>query len=213
VGELVTESESVDLDGAESVRVEIGMGAGELKVAGGASKLLEADFTYNVAELKPEVVYSGGTLTVMTPDLDERVASLRDTDDYRYEWDLRFNDDVLMDLSVNLGAGDIDLQLADLSLSELDVNVGAAKGTIDLTGDRARDLDVTVDAGVGNLTLRLPGNVGVRVNIDAGVGDVDARGMTKDGNVYTNAAYGESAVTLRIDIRAGVGKINMELVE
>jgi len=212
VGKLQTESQSVELGGAESVRVEINMGAGELDVAGGADKLLEADFTYNVAELEPEVKYSGGTLIVQHPDVEGR-ASLWDIDDYRYEWDLSLNDDVPMDLSIDLGAGKIDLQLAGLSLTGLDINVGAAEATIDLTGDWARDLDVTVKAGVGHATLRLPRRVGVRVTVETGIGDVDAPGLSKEGSVYTNDAYGESAVTLRIDVKAGVGKINLELGE
>jgi len=213
VGSLQTESQSVELGSAESVRVEINMGAGELDVAGGADKLLEADFTYNVAELEPEVKYSGGTLIVQHPDVATRVTSLWDLDDYRYEWDLSLNDDVPMDLSIALGAGKIDLQLAGLSLTGLDINVGAAEATIDLTGDWARDLDVTVKAGVGHATLRLPRRVGVRVTVETGIGDVDAPGLKRDGDVYTNDAYGESAVTLRIDVKAGVGKINLELGE
>ncbi len=213
VGKLQTESQSVELGGAESVRVEINMGAGELDVAGGADKLLQADFTYNVAELEPEVKYSGGTLIVQHPDVETKVTSLWGLDDYRYEWDLSLNDDVLMDMSIDLGAGKIDLQLAGLSLTGLDVNMGAAEATIDLTGDWARDLDVTVKAGVGRATLRLPRRVGVRVTVETGIGAVDAPGLSKEGNVYTNDAYGESAVTLRIDIKAGVGKINLELGE
>ncbi|MBI1983388.1 MAG: hypothetical protein HYS61_04230, partial [Acidobacteria bacterium] len=53
VGELQTESKSVELGDAKSVRVEIKMGAGELKVAGGARQLLDADFAYNVARWQP----------------------------------------------------------------------------------------------------------------------------------------------------------------
>ena len=79
--------------------------------------------------------------------------------------------------------------------------------------DWARDLDVTVKAGVGRATLRLPRRVGVRVTVETGIGDVDAPGLKRDGDVYTNDAYGESAVTLRIDIKAGVGKINLDLGE
>src|SRR5512134_1970485 len=68
VGELRTESQSVELGDAKSVRVEINFGAGNLEVAGGAEKLLEADFTYNVAELKPEVEYTAGTLALRQPE-------------------------------------------------------------------------------------------------------------------------------------------------
>ena len=67
VGALRTESQSVELGDARSVRVEINMGAGDLEVTGGADKLLQADFTYNVAKLKPEVEYKDGTLVVRQP--------------------------------------------------------------------------------------------------------------------------------------------------
>lgn len=48
VGALRTESQSVELGDARSVRVEIELGAGDLQLTGGADKLLEADFTCNV---------------------------------------------------------------------------------------------------------------------------------------------------------------------
>lgn len=47
VGALRTESQSVKLGDARSVRVEIELGAGDLQLTGGTDKLLEADFTYN----------------------------------------------------------------------------------------------------------------------------------------------------------------------
>jgi len=58
VGDLQTEFRSVKLGDAKTVRAEIHMGAGEMKLAGGARDLLEADFSYNVARRKPEVEYS-----------------------------------------------------------------------------------------------------------------------------------------------------------
>ena len=56
VGTLQTETQSVELGDAESVLVEITFGAGELRLNPGTPEgLLEADFTYNVDELKPIV--------------------------------------------------------------------------------------------------------------------------------------------------------------
>src|SRR5512139_3579113 len=69
VGELQTGSQSVELGDASSARVEIDFGAGDLEVTGGAEKLLEADFAYNVAKLKPEVTYTHGALVVRQPDV------------------------------------------------------------------------------------------------------------------------------------------------
>ena len=214
VGELQTETQSVELGDAESVRVEIEMGAGDLEVTGGAEKLLEADFTYNVARLKPQVDYSDGTLVVQHPDANGlRLPALQGLTDFRNEWSLRLNNDIPMDLSVDMGAGTSDLQLADLSLTSLDVSLGAGNSTIDLSGGWASDLDATIDAGAGDITVRLPSEIGVRVEVEAGLGTIQATGLMQEGDVYTNAAYGVSAVTLQIDLEAGIGQINLEIEE
>lgn len=235
VGELRTESETVQLGGAAPVRVEIKMAAGELNVSGGAAELLEANFAYNVAELKPEVDYSGDTLTVRTPDVEARFNSLWDLDEYRYEWDLRLNDHVGMDMQVEMGAGQSSLQLGTLSLTSLEVttgagdvvvdlsgstsltrlNVGGGAGeiTVDLTGIWQNDLEAAIQGGLGMRTLILPADVGVRVKVEVGVGTVDATGLTKEGEYYTNDAYGQSDVTLYIDVEGGVGETVLRVGE
>ena len=234
VGPLQEESQTVEWDGEEPVRVEFDMGAGQLDVAGGAEGLLDADFAYNIAAYKPEVSYSDGRLVVRQPDA-EGGASLLDFDDYRYEWYLRLAEDVPMVMTVDLGAGQAQLNLGSLSLTSLDANTGAGEVTIDLAGaaslsdleikigagdmtldlrgDHSVDLDVRINGGVGRATIKLPRDVGVRVEIDGGLGAVNAAGLTKDGNTYTNDAYGQSDVTVRIDVNAGVGEINLALGE
>lgn len=212
VGDLQTESQAVAGDGAESVRVEIDLGAGDLHVSGGAEQLMEADFTYNVVRLKPQVKYAAGTLTVQQPEIPG-MPNLVNISDFRNEWDLRLHDGTPMSLSLNLGGSNSDLHLAGLALTRLDVNMGAGTSTLDLNGDWAHDLDVVVDSGAANISVRLPQNVGVRVQVDAGPTVVDAPDMTKNGNVYINAAYGASAVTLNVKMDAGIGWINLDVVE
>jgi len=212
VGELRTESKSVELGDARSVLVKMVLGAGDLVVSDGAEKLLEADFTYNVAKLKPEVEFTDGTLVVQHPDV-RGYRTLQDIRDFRNEWDLRLNNDVPMNLSLDMGAGTSDLQLAGLSLTGLDLKLGAGKCTVDLSGDRTRDLDAAINTGAANITVRLPRDVGVRVEVEAGVGRIEASGLRQDWNVYTNEAYGTSEVTLHINIVAGIGQINLELEE
>lgn len=212
VGVLRTESQAVELGDDASVRAEINLDAGDLKLAGGAEKLLEADFTYNVARLKPEVKYAAGTLIVRQPDV-KGLPDLRNITDFRNEWDLRLSDETPMDLRVDVGGGTSDLQLAGLPLTRLDVTLGAGKSTLDLSGDWVRHLDIAIDTGAANISVRLPRNVGVRVEVEAGASMVDATGLTKDGNVYTNAAYGVSDVTLHVAMDAGIGWINLEVAE
>jgi len=232
-GRLRTESQSVELGGAESALVEIKMGAGFLQIGGGADELLNADFTYNVASWRPEVEYhvSGtqGQLTVQQPAAAIGIPLGK----YTYEWDLRLNDDVPMALSVDLGVGNGNLDLGRLSLTSLDIQagagnitvdltgirsltslgleMGAGNVTLDLTGDLEKDLNASIRGGVGTANVRLPSNVGVRVEARGALGTVNARGLTRDGNAYINDAYGQSDVTLRINIEGAVGTVNLEL--
>jgi len=102
-----------------------------------------------------------------------------------------------MNLNLEMGAGTSDLQMAGLSLTGLDIILGAGKSTVDLSGGLTRDLDVTISAGAANVTVRLPKDIGVRVEINAGPTAINAPGLTKDGNVYTNDAYGVSDAALQ----------------
>lgn len=212
VGALRTESQAVALGDETSVRVEINLGAGDLALTGGAQKLLEADFTYNVTKLKPAVKYSAGKLVVWQPDA-EGLPNLRNITDFRNEWNLRLQDKTPMDLWVEMGAGNSNLQLAGLPLTQLAVTLGAGTSTLDLRGDWRRDLDIAINSGAANVSVRLPKDVGVRVEVNAGPTIVDAPSLTQEGNVYTNAAYGVSAVTLQIKMDAGIGWINLAVAE
>ena len=212
VGTLQTESKSIELGDASSVRVDISMGAGDLQLTGGAEKLMEADFTYNVARLKPEVEYTDGTLVVQQPEVNGMPAVPGITN-FRNEWGVRLYNGVPMDLSVDMGAGSSNLQLAGLSLTGLKVSLGAGTYTIDLSGDWAHDLDVSIDAGAALVTVRLPKDVGARVKVESGPHTIEAASLTKDGDVYTNAAYGVSDVTLQIDLAAGIGTINLQEIQ
>jgi len=208
VGALQTESQSVKLGDAKTVGVNINFGAGVLDVTGDAEDLLNADFTYNVAKTKPEVTYTDGTLVVRQPETKGMPALLGVTG-FRNEWGLRLSNVVPMDLSVDVGAGTSNLKLGGLLLSRLDITLGATEGTIDLSGTWAHDLDVTIDAGASNITVILPKDVGVHVVVDRGPTLVDTQGLTQDGDVYTNAAYGESGVTMHVDLKTGIGIVNL----
>jgi hypothetical protein len=212
VGELQRESQSVDLENARSVRAQLRMGAGELNVTGGADRLMEADFSYNVANWEPEVNYdlSGDTGELSVEQGQGEGPPI--TGDARNEWEVRFNDEVPTDLSVQMGAGESDLDLDSLTLTGLDLEMGAGSTTIDLTGAYDRDVVANIQGGVGQATVRLPSEVGVRVEAQGGLGQINAEGLQREGEAYVNDAYGDSEVTLDVDIQGGVGQINLEVV-
>jgi uncharacterized protein DUF2154 len=210
VGSLQTESRSVQLGDAKSAQVEIKMRAGELKVAGGASGLLDGQFTYNVASWKPDVEYnvsSGkGRLTIQQSSGPGGTGH-----GARNEWDLRFGNQVPIELTAELGAGRADLTLGSLALRQLRLEIGAGETVVDLTGDWKNDLEAHIQGGVGKATIRLPCEVGVRVKAQGGIGAINAHELKRDGEAYINDAYGKSRATLHVDVEGGIGEINLEL--
>jgi N-terminal domain of toast_rack, DUF2154 len=212
VGEMRHESRSVPPGNAESVHARLVMGAGELKVGDGADELMEADFSYNVSDWKPRVNYEvnggEGELSVKQGNSgNSRLGS-----GARNEWDVRLNDEVPTDLTVEMGAGQSDLDLDSLTLTGVDLQMGAGETTVDLTGDYARGFDASIQGGVGEATVLLPSEVGVRAKAEGGLGKIDAEGLNREGDSYVNDAYGDSDVTLNIDVQGGVGQINLEVV-
>ena len=205
-----TDSHTVELGDAGTVRAEISMAMGQLEIAGGADNLMSADLTYETGDWKPVIEYSlnedQGTLVVQPP---ERV----DSPPYKagYNWDLRLNNDVPIDLDVALDMGEANLDLGGLFLSALEVETGTSDVTVDLTGNWRSDFTARIWGGIGRTTIRLPDEVGVIVETD-GNANVYASGLIKGGNTYVNTVFGESEVTLSIDIvTAGFGEINLEV--
>jgi hypothetical protein len=204
--------EKVDLAGAESVSASITIGVGKLRLAGGADSLLDARFEYNIPDWKPTVSYKvedgRGRLIVEQPS---RVVGATWPGNVRYEWDLKLNSGVPMELEIDMGVGKSEVDLKGLNLRRFSLEAGVGEGTVDLSGPRLSDLDATIKAGVGKLTMVLPADVGVRVKAQAGLGHVNADGLKADGDAWVNEAWGKTKTCVRVEVEGGIGEVEMRL--
>jgi hypothetical protein len=201
-----TEARSIEMDKSEEVLVDLKMGAGELRVRGGADKLMEGRFTYNRLRLRPEVSYNGGGfrghLVVEEPSHVGTATS-------RYAWDLRFNNQKPLELDVKCGAGESRLDLGELALRRVNVEMGVGELKMDLRGAPKSGYEVSVRGGVGEATIYLPEGVGIDADVKGGIGGISAPGLEKREGRYVNDAYGHAKTTVRLDIRGGIGAINL----
>jgi hypothetical protein len=207
VGEIKSETQSVDMDSASTARVQIEFPAGELKVEGGANSLMDASFRYNVSDWQPEVTYSEsgaqGDLLVSQPG-DEKLPV---GGGLINEWIVQLANDVPLDLTIVTGAGNSELNLGALDLTKLDIQTGAGVTNVNLEGAWQHDLDVSIEGGVGELTVNLPAAMGVRIDKETALVNVSADGLIVDGNGYVNRAYGTAPYTLTLKLQAGVGSV------
>ena len=202
------DSRTIELDASERVRVDLNMGAGNLIIGGGARKLLNAGFTYNVPSWRPEVRYSStgthGDLTIRQPGQGH--AQIGHS---RYEWDLTLNDGVPMDLSLHFGAGEARLDLGSLSLRSVEVHMGVGKLDMDLRGNPKHNYDVSIRGGIGEATVRLPAGVGVYAEGSGGIGEIKTQGLRREGGHWVNDAYQDSKVRIHVDVHGGIGEIRL----
>jgi hypothetical protein len=198
---------SIDLDKSEMARVEIKMGAGELKVQGGASKLLDANFDYNVESSKPVIHYNASSFR---GELDiEQPSGFHGGTNSTYKWDLRLNDKVPVDFVTHLGAGEAHLTLGAMNLRSVEIHMGVGQVELDLRGNPARDYNVEINGGIGQAIVHLPSSVGIVANATGGIGDIEVHGLEKHNGRWTNAAYEHSPVTIHLDVKGGIGNITL----
>jgi len=203
------ENQAVDLQGATTIHASVQSPAGQVIIGGGSSRTLDADFNFADSYGSPVVDYhvrSGvGELTV-TQDGNSPHFGVSHND-----WNLRFSNTLPLELKVDMGAGDGRLRLRDVPVTRLSLNMGAGRVDVDLTGDRAKDVDADVEGGVGQATVRLPRKVGVIAHASGGIGGISAHGFKQDGDEYTNEAYGKTAATIHLKVAGGVGMITLLL--
>jgi hypothetical protein len=203
------QSQSVDLQGAKSAHARLEMGAGQLTINGGASHMLDADFTFSDSFEAPKVDYSvsGGVGQLNIRQDSHSVHFGRSQND----WNLHFSKDIPLELKVDMGAGQGDLHFRDIPLTRLDLNIGAGQMDVDFTGDRKTDLTADIEGGVGQATIRLPKNVGVIAHASGGIGSIDVHGLRHDGDSYTNDAYGKTPATIHLKVEGGIGQITLNV--
>jgi hypothetical protein len=195
---------AVEKDSSDLVRVTLNMGAGNLRVGTGTDKLMRADFDYNVPAWKPEVRYSAGTLSISQPETHGTHFG-----NTKYEWDVRLNRDVPINLNVHFGAGEAHLDLGSMTLRHVQVDMGVGTVQMDLRGQPKQDYDVAIHGGVGEATVRVPSDVAVVAEAHGGIGEIKASGLRKDGGRYYNEAYGKSKVTVHLEVQGGIGSIHL----
>jgi hypothetical protein len=60
--------------------------------------------------------------------------------------------------------------------------------------------------------LLQPSSCPFKAKAQGGLGNINAEGLERVGDSYVNGAYGESDVTLNVDVQGGVDEINLEIV-
>ena len=183
---------SIPTDRDES-EVEISMGAGTLNLTGGSETWISGEIKYNVSVWEPEINFNDDGVRI-TQETKEQFGFPENK--IKNVWDLKLGNHPI-DLEINAGAYQGDIDLSGVPVTKLSVNDGASQGEITFdelnpvemsslhykTGASQVDIiglgnanveNIYFDAGPGSYTLDFTGDLqrDIDVEINYGLGDL-----------------------------------------
>lgn len=210
-GKTKEETILVEKDKAEKLDVDLQLGIGEITVKKGAKDWVEGTAQYNIDKFVPKVKYDlrgqTGKVTIEHKgSTNVRLGKIKNI------WDIELNDDIPMDLSIETGASEAELDLQGLQLEKLNIETGVGDLDVNLGGDWKKSFEADIETGVGDTTVILPSKVGVKLTTEAGIGSSNIEGFISKGKgVYVNEAYDKADVKIEVNSEIGVGDITFKL--
>lgn len=212
--DLITEI-NVEKDSVEELDIHLEVSYGKLKLQSDADDWLDGEVNYNLKNLEPKVTYKvkkdKGKIKVNQPKMKKKN---RKKGSLKNEWNLQLTNNVPIDLKIETGASDSELNLAGIRLSQLNIETGVGRTTVDLGGTWKESFEANLDMGVGQTTVILPKDIGVKVHSDKGIGIINVEGLISKGEgVYVNEAYENANMIITVNADLGVGEANFIVEE
>lgn len=213
-GPEVEESITVADPESDETRLSLNFGAGELRLSSGADGLVEGTALYNVEELKPEIIKSGSNIEIKQGDLN----GLLPADKMKNMWDLQLGN-TPMDLEIDAGAYEGNMELGGLALKTLIVKDGAAHVNLSFSEPNLTEMSrLAYSTGASEVTLSGLANANFDTfDFDSGAGSytLDFSGeLQRDASVSIDSGLSElilivpDGVDATVTIEGGLTDIN-----
>ena len=198
------------LDGINQARVEINQDAGILRLkpsedntfllvgSGPTGEGLSFTKDFQIQDSQGVLVLRGS---------GEPVPFLT-TSQNAYEYLL--NSTIPIDLQINQGAGEVDLNLLELNLTQL--NVDQAVGQMTVLLPEAASFSGSVNGAIGQIKIVIPSGIGVKIITETALVTVNAPpDFQKQDKVYTSANFDQAQNQIEILVNLAIGMVNIVL--
>ena len=202
------EHANIRLEGASRARLRVNHGAGRLNIyaGAGAGDLAEGDFG---GGLDQSSRLSGDTLDV-TMKVPSQVFVFPFGPGMSLDWSFGLARQIPLELELETGANESQIDLTDLQVTRLSVKSGASSTNVRLPASVGLT-SVTVETGAASVKLFVPQGVAARVSGSAGLAaiNVDERRFPRIGSMNQSPDYDSAANKVDITISVGVGSVDV----
>lgn len=121
-------------------------------------------------------------------------------------WDVGLNPDMPLDLTVDLAAGQSDLDLTSLTIDGLSVDMAAGQTTVILPAEG--NFQAGIDGVVGQITVVVPEGMAVRIRMDTVLVDRQVPGTyQRQDDVYTSPGYEGADQRVDLEVNLVIGAV------
>lgn len=204
---LQAEHVAFPLHGARSSSLQIKHGAGRLRISSGApsDQLFEGDFSGGV-EIRgePQGEQLNLTLAMPAPKL------FWNWGQGGFDWRIALNPQIPLDLEVNSGAVDSNLDLSGLDVKRFVLKTGASNNQVILPS-REGVTQVRIEAGVSAVSIRIPEGVAARIQTETGLAGVtiDRSRFPLHGGFKISPDYEAAARKIDLKVVTGLGSVDI----
>ncbi|HKB84699.1 MAG TPA: DUF5668 domain-containing protein [Ignavibacteriaceae bacterium] len=123
--------------------------------------------------------------------------------------EMYFNPEPLWDLSFDVGAASVNLDLSPVKVRNLRVGMGAASFKVKL-GNASNRTDVSVESGASKVEIGVPENSGCEIRTEGALNSTDFQGFKKiNSDLYRTANFDSTANKIYLHISSGVSSLDI----
>jgi hypothetical protein len=201
------ETFTVPLESAKNALFHFSHGAGQISISGGAAQGVALVGTSAVG-MNHHSHLNGDRLEVK---VDAGPSFLPFLGPEGGIWRFQLTQEVPLDLIVEAGASQIDIDLKDLRVPHIALKTGASNSTVTMPARGASILDV--EAGAASIYVRVPENLPARIRAEQGVSSINVdtnRFPRSASGFYQSLDFDTSADRVEVNIKAGLGSISVK---
>jgi hypothetical protein len=187
-------------------RLGISFGAGKLKLSPDAKDLVNGTATYNIPELKPQIIKKDGDIRIEQGDF--KFNNFATLNNVKNDWDLKLGA-TPMDLSIEAGAYAAVIDLGGLSLTSLTIKDGAADVKLSFSSPNPTEMSLfRYETGASDVKLEKLANANFgAMNFQSGAGDytLDFNGeLKRSATVMVNTGLSNMILVIPDGVNAVV---------
>jgi len=208
---LETENFIVELDAYDQMTLSLDPAVGRLDVDSleeGRANALEATLSTVMGEAIDTRVRESGGVQVVDIRADGMWTGWDTPRTQAHPgWEIDLNPDLRYEMDIEMGVGQLDLDLTEFELEELMIDMGIGQTILRLPAGNYRTV---VDGAIGELLVYIPRDASVRITADTGItGRSIPADFVRRGDTYESPDFDEGEDTLSLFLGQAIGSLRV----